>query len=115
MRAIHINPHNQTVSEVEYSGDYHDIYKLIDADLFTVVYTDIGDIFVDDEGLFKGDQAFFWLRGTPQPLAGHGLVLASDDEGETIGCTADLEYVRKNIVFGNPYELMALAEEAAEA
>jgi hypothetical protein len=42
-----------------------------------------GDIlYVDEEGLFKPQTHFFRLAGYDQPLAGNGLIVGSDDEGE---------------------------------
>lgn len=92
MRAILIDPFTRSITEVEYSGDYHDIYKLIDCDTFTIApITHRGDgIFVDDEGLFKPDQAFFKHDGYPQPLAGCGLIMGCDEEGETVEPTISL-------------------------
>ena len=107
MRALLINPFDQTVEEIEYSGNYRDIYKIIDCDIFTIASPNTVcdrrlDVFIDDEGLFKEDQAFFMIAGYPQPLAGRGLLLESDDQGETIGTTESIESAKKNITFGFP-------------
>jgi len=52
MKAILINPFNQTITEVEYSGDYKEIYKLIECSTFDCVNIDDDNtLFVDDEGL----------------------------------------------------------------
>lgn len=92
MRAILIDPFKHSITEVEYSGNYQDIYNLIDCDTFTIApITHRGDaIFVDDEGLFKPEQAFFKHDGYPQPLAGKGLILGCDEEGETVEPTISL-------------------------
>ena len=34
MKAILINPHKETITEVEYSGNYKEIYDLIDCRTF---------------------------------------------------------------------------------
>jgi hypothetical protein len=88
MRSILIDPFTRTVTEVEYTGDYKQIYDLIDCDTYDVArINQHGDgIFVDDEGLFKEqEQKFFLHEDYPQPLAGKGLVLGCDMEtGESV-------------------------------
>ena len=91
MKAILINPFDETITEVEYSGDFKQIYKLIDCDYFTISrLCDSDDLFVDDEGLLKPNRYFTW---SGQPFAGKGLILGHDDEGESIATTYDLQEV----------------------
>jgi hypothetical protein len=97
MRAILIDPFTQTIEEVDYSGDYKDIYCLIECDLFTTVYlpnTSDDTLFVDDEGLYVENQRFFKIDGFEQPLAGRGLLLGTDEEGESIDCMSTVEEVK---------------------
>lgn len=97
MRAILIDPFTQTIEEVDYSGDYKDIYGLIECDLFTTVYlpnTSDDTLFVDDEGLYVENQRFFKIDGFEQPLAGRGLLLGTDEEGESIDCMSTVEEVK---------------------
>lgn len=105
MKAYLIDPTAQTVSQVEYDGNYKSIYKLIDCDTFTtVLLADDNDaIFVDDEGLLKDEPGpFFNLKGYPQPLAGKGLVLGADNEGESVEPTATLDQIKDMISFEQP-------------
>jgi hypothetical protein len=104
IKAILIDPFEMTVSEVGYGGEMVDIYRLIDADLFTVAgFGEDGDgVYVDDEGLFKATQRFFKLDGYPQPLAGKGLVLGSNDGGESVAPVTTLEAVRASIRWVQP-------------
>jgi hypothetical protein len=100
-----IDPFTQTITEVQYRGDYKHIYELIDADTYDAARINKhGDaLFVDDEGLFKEEQAFFLHKDYPQPLAGKALLLgcrASD--GETIAPTETLEELTANIQFVMP-------------
>jgi hypothetical protein len=105
MKAFLINPFDKTVSEVDYSGDYQDIYKLIDAELFEVVYIDGNNaIYVDEEGLFKNEQAFFQVGYAM--LAGRGLVLGTDDEGESISPAISLKDLAKKVTFLSRAEVM---------
>ena len=107
MRAILINPQDQTITEVDYTGDYKNIYEHIDADCFDCV--SFGDkerhtIFVDDNGLNNGKAlqvGMFRVDGEyPAYLAGKGLILATDDEGESVAATMTLEYLNNLIAFG---------------
>lgn len=112
MRAVLINPFDKSVTEVDYSGDYRDIYKLIDCQVFTVANDGDNDIFVDDEGLLKEDltkQRFFWVAGMEQPLAGKGLVLSCDADGETVATTTDVETISNRIRWYTAHELLGLA------
>jgi hypothetical protein len=87
MRSILIDPFTRTVTEVEYNGDFKQIYDLIQCDTYDVARINKhGDgIFIDDEGLFKEtEQKFFLHEDYPQPLAGRGLVLGCNEEGESV-------------------------------
>ena len=101
MKSILINPFDRTISEVEYSGNYQQIYDLIDCETYDCARINKhGDaIFVDDEGLIsEKPQAFFLHEDYPQPLAGKGLVLgcrASD--GETIAPTTTIGEVAAKV------------------
>jgi len=96
-----IDPFEQSVQEVNYFGDYTEIYKHIKCDLFTVVgLNNKGDcVYVDDEGLLKDNQMFFKIQGYPEPLAGRGLILGTDEEGDSCSATLSFEDVRQMISF----------------
>lgn len=97
MRAILIDPFTQTIEEVEYSGDYKDIYALIQCELFSTVYCLEDTLFVDDEGLYVKDQRYFKVAGYPQPLAGRGLLLGTNEEGDSVDAKAKLSVIEKVI------------------
>ena len=104
VKGLLIDPKEKTITEVQHdTADYKEIYKLIDCEPspFTIVH--IGDgrdvIFVDDEGLFKDPRYFFTIAGYPQPIAGKGLVLGGNEEGETISAEITLEDLKKVIGF----------------
>lgn len=102
MRAILIDPFTQTVTETDYNGDFHHIYSLIGCDTFTVLEVGAGNVlYLDDEGLFKdlASQAFFGLSGYPNPLAGKGLILGTNDEGESIATRLTIEQVKRKVVW----------------
>ncbi len=101
MKAYVIDPINRQVYEVDYSGDYRQIYQHIDADTFDVVTINKhGDaLFVDDEGLFKENQHFFFIQGYPQPLAGKALVLGTTREGESVSPKVSIETIKDDVRF----------------
>ena len=99
MRGILINPHEETITEVEYSGNYKEIYSLIDCRTFDCVrITPYEDMYIDDEGLLMDNQRYFTLLGTGlNNFAGKALLLSHDDEGETTATNWTLQDV-KNMV-----------------
>ena len=120
MHAVLIDPINRAVLDVECSGSIHDkdglpgIYTLTRCDLITLVYMDAGGheaLFLDDEGLLKPNH-LFKLHRYPTPLAGCGLILSSDDEGETIATNFTADQIRPLITFlGGPQEIEIPAPE----
>ena len=77
MKAILINPFNQTITEVEYSGNFKEIYKLIDCSTFDCINIDDNNtLFVDDEGLLQQNRYFYWKDYTN--LAGKALIIGVD-------------------------------------
>lgn len=107
-KAYLINPWQNTIMIVdfEYGGSYTQIRNLIgteeapDPTFSAVDIDDKHSIYIDDEGLFREDQAFFQLKGYPQPLQGKGLVLGIDyDTGESVPPTLSLEDVNALIHF----------------
>lgn len=104
MRAVLIDAKSRTVTDVDYSGDYKDIYKLIGCDLFTLVRNlpDGDELFVDDEGLLKltGDSPFFSIPWYPSPLAGSGLIVSADNaSGDTTDAKHDAAFYRQHVRF----------------
>ena len=107
MRAILINPQDKTITEVDYNGDYHHIYRLIDATCFDCVRIDAREtIYIDDEGLINGkgnEVGFFYVKGDrPVALAGKGLILSTDDEGKSVGTELTVDAVRAMIDWVQP-------------
>lgn len=90
MKGILINPHEETITEVEYSGNYKEIYDIIDCRTFDCVRLTIeNDMYVDDEGLLINNQKYFSIKD--RNYAGKALLLAHDDEGESIATTFTLQ------------------------
>jgi len=104
VKAILIDPFEMTVSEVFYGGELSEINDLIAAKPFTVAsFGDAGDgIFIDDEGLFRQCQRFFKFEGYPEPLAGRGLILGSDENGDSVAPAISLEAVKASVRWVQP-------------
>jgi hypothetical protein len=102
--AIQIDPFDLTVKPVEYdSSDYTNIYPLLShetmkVDCFTAARATTlaeGDaIFVDDEGLMKGCNRYFQVVGCHEPLAGKGLIIGSDNQGNEQSVKTPLKNLR---------------------
>jgi len=105
MKAFLIDPYLKEITEVNYSGEYTQIYTFIHADCFTTaVFNKHGDtFFVDDEGLFKDNKHFFEHHGYGQPLAGYGLVLGTNTAGESVEPTTTLEELNKDLKWYSEY------------
>jgi hypothetical protein len=100
MKAILIDPEARTVTLVEHEGDYRNILKTIEVELFTCVKLDEKNIlFVDDEGLLHDPRYFFEIANYPQPLAGKGLILGTTDDGDSTDATLTLEQVKSAVRF----------------
>ena len=96
MKAYYIDPILKFVAQVDFEGDYKEIYKWIDATTFDVVTLNgYGDgMYVDDEGLLKQSNHFFevpvWQgeyssRGeyVQRMYAGKALILGMDSNGDS--------------------------------
>tara|TARA_Y100001973_G_C5182204_1_gene325550 strand:+ start:1077 stop:1433 length:357 start_codon:yes stop_codon:yes gene_type:complete len=102
MKAILINVKDQSITEVEHDNTLDNIYELLNCRTFDVVRIDqVNSIYVDDEGLFVDNQRYFEYGGDAQAvrLAGNGLILGVDDEGNSISPTITLEQVKGRVGF----------------
>ena len=101
-KGILINVNTQQVNYVVLGNDYREIYPLINAHLFDVIRINrSNDLYVDDEGLLTltEESKFFLIKGYPQPIAGSGLILGHNDEGESISTDLTIEQVITTITF----------------
>ena len=101
VKAILIDVKNQEVKEVEHDNTLQNIYDLIDCRVFDSVRIDnFNSIFVDDEGILK-DNLYFQYSGSNGifQLAGNGLLLGIDDEGNSISPTLTVEDVKDKVRF----------------
>jgi hypothetical protein len=118
MKAYLINPFIQTVVEIQIADANHpdhmkDMYGALNCDLFEVggyISDNNRDcVFVDEEGLLGNldEQRFFTMTvydgEATVTLAGMGLVLGADDEGEATEPVTTLEEVRGIVKFNPDY------------
>lgn len=113
-----INPVKRIITEVIIDGDYKQLYELLHCQIFTAVQINEkrDTIYVDDEGLFVENQVFFLHKDYPyQPLAGYGLVVGTDDEGESITPSVSLQETREKVTFLSRAGLLKWMSEHPEA
>jgi len=120
IRGVLIDPHSKTISvvSVAHSAAYKGICDLIDAPLICKV--NLGGpnretLFLDDEGLFKDWQEFFALGEYPYPLAGKGLILGTDDEGESVSSQFDIRLLAPAVRWLSAQEAADMGNAQAEA
>ena len=100
MKAILINPFDQTIKETEYTGDYREIYSLVECRTFDCVrLTPHEDMYIDDEGLLINNQRYFRMLEIGANYAGKALLLSHDDEGETKATNWTLQDVKSMVEF----------------
>jgi hypothetical protein len=108
MKAYLIDPYEHSITGVDYSGDYKDIYKLIDCQTFDCVGFNGDDtLYVDDEGLYKDNPEFFMIKGYSQPLCGKALVLGTDRDGNSIRPVVSLTKLKSMVTFIPAFFVMA--------
>lgn len=111
MKAFLIDPPSQSVTEIEYDGDWKTIAPMLGCDLFTMVYLNAKQdvVFVDDEGLINGNEhGWFTIPTYPQPLKGRGLVLGTDDMGESTAPAVTQTQLRNQIQFLTDADVRAM-------
>jgi hypothetical protein len=101
MKALLIDSKNRTVKQIEIGEHYTEISKAIGCDVFSAphIMQNNDTLYCDDEGLLKNPEHFFLLDGYPQPLAGNGLILGCDDEGESIDVSMNLVELSSKVTF----------------
>lgn len=124
-----IDPHAKTISivslpMVEDNVPISEIYKHTDCDTLDVAHIPglhsrkAGfDLWLDDEGLYREGQAFFYITHEAGAAYGHRmfagkcLVLGTDGQGNTVGTTTDMRSLARRIVWAHPEEGAKEAEQ----
>ena len=102
IKAILIDVYEKEIREVDYDGTLDFIYFNLACRTFDVVRVDdVNGIFVDDEGLLRQNQLYFEYPSSNGifQLAGNGLILGVDDEGNSISTTLTVEDVKGKVSF----------------
>lgn len=100
MRGILIDPFNRTIEEIETTGKLPEIYSMLGVELITIVHIGETDVlFLDDEGLFvdRHEQEYFQWAGASQPFAGKGLIVGTDEDGDSTDAEISLEEVNGKV------------------
>jgi hypothetical protein len=103
MKALLIDSKNKVVKQIEIGEHFTEISKAIDCDVFAAphILENEDTMYCDDEGLLKNPQHFFLLDTYPQPIAGNGLILGCDDEGDSIDVKTTLDELISRVTFMN--------------
>jgi hypothetical protein len=104
-KAILIDVANRTVTETTI-GNYTDIYHAIGdgCRCFTVPveFENLDALYVDDEGLLNDTpKGCFMMKGWDYPIVGNGVILGTDEEGESIDHKSDIDEIRSQVKFGD--------------
>ena len=105
MRATLINPFDNTIEDIDIPNTkIETIYEQIGAGRFDIARLGSNVVaFVDDMGLYRKDQRFWFfdMQGGRKLMAGKALLLSTDFEGETIELDprATLELTRAFVRF----------------
>ena len=104
MKRLHgflIDPYQKTIHKIVVPNHLGpEWYQLLDADYLDVarVHPEI-DIWVDEGLIVEPVKPLFKWDEYPNALAGYGLVLSSDNQGETISCTLSFDILSVHISF----------------
>jgi hypothetical protein len=98
LRGFLIDPFKQTVAAIQLQSSLAVWYRILDCEYVETVragrYDELSiDIWIDDSGLLR-EPIYPQFRVGPLPLAGYGLVLASDSAGDTVGLPEELTVAR---------------------
>ena len=95
LRAILIDPFLRVISEVNVDNDLQSFYDILNIRTLAMVNIDnTNSLYIDDNGLLNNDNSLFEIASYAQPLAGRALVVAHNEEGETIETTLNIDQIR---------------------
>ena len=101
MKALLIDVKSQSIRQIEIGEHYTEISKAIGCDVFAAphIMHNNDTLYCDDEGLLKNPENFFLLDSYPQPIAGNGLILGCDNEGESTDVSMSLIELSSRVTF----------------
>jgi len=101
MRAIIVNPEDRTITETKIDGSLKTLQQIVGS-MIEPVYQGLDDnhhCYVNEEGLLYDPQYFFMFKDGHQPLAGHGVILSTTDDGGEAPCTLSVDWVKERVTF----------------
>ena len=104
MKAILINPENQTIQEIDIKKGIDAIYNVLNCELLTIpIIYDNGDtMYCDDEGLYKEQKGGFIMPNWSYMIVGKVLILGCDEEtGESKDVETPVEFFKKHFTWKN--------------
>lgn len=108
MKAIKIDADTQKIYETEISG-LEDMQKAVGGLIEqATVFKNRDVVYVDEEGMLKPMFMFFTIEGGHQPFAGSGLIVGTDNMGESVDANTPIEKVKKMVKFLNIYQVKAM-------
>lgn len=101
MKALLIDSKNRMISQIEIGEHFTEISKAIGCEVFAAphIMHNNDTLYCDDEGLLKNPEHFFLLDSYPQPIAGNGLILGCDDEGDSADVSMSLIELSSRVTF----------------
>lgn len=102
MKAILIDATKRTIDVVQMSNKLEEFYRLLECSTFTIVQLDESHaLYCDDEALLKQPPPtlYFEIEGYRHPIAGNGLILDHNDEGDSCDCKITLSEVQSFVTF----------------
>lgn len=99
-KAILIDSENREVREIEYRT-FEELKQIMGVQWVQ----SIGDLpkkhtcYVDEEGLLHNPQHFFISDFYPQPVAGNGAIIGTNNHGDDISCKLTLDYIKARVHF----------------
>lgn len=110
VKAVFIDVVSKTITDIEISTSIADIYDRLDCTTFDMICPKNAPrgltIYIDDAGLLRDvPLGAFSVRGFDQVLSGHGLVVGTDDEGNTSDCPQTAAQIAINVRFEDTHYL----------
>ena len=106
IKAIYIDAIAQTVEPVEVDGSLDNYYRLIRTPtrIMEAVYPRVltgGDVlYVDEEGLYNDHPGGFLIMGYSQPMVGSGVIVGTNEDGDSVDAKTAVDAVRAAVRFG---------------
>ncbi len=103
MKCLKINVETQQIEEIEYSGNFREIYGIIGNECSTfacpVTLDNEDTIYCDDEGIFKPNIGGWKFADFDYQLVGNAVLMGADDEGESVDVKTSKEELEAMVIW----------------